>query len=94
MLEMLFNLVITAGVALILASSSGPSLSSLKTADLQKACGVTFTAAAATKSCKNGWARCGTAGPCYDPKVSCCCRTKKGTWVLRPKSGACPDYCK
>jgi hypothetical protein len=49
---------------------------------------------AGAKPCKKGWESCGTG--CYDPKVSCCCKTKKGTWSSKPKAArqSCGIVCK
>jgi hypothetical protein len=65
-----------------------------KTCDLIIAVGLALTLAATTlnsagaKPCKKGWESCGTG--CYDPKVSCCCKTKKAPGPPNPKRPASP----
>ena len=55
------------------------------------ACSVGGTA----KKCPKGQLKCGTVG-CYDPKVSCCCSTRRHTLRIFSKRnyGNCNEVCK
>jgi hypothetical protein len=47
------------------------------------------------KKCPKGQVKCGTAG-CYDPKVSCCCNTRRHTLQIFGKRNYsnCNEVCK
>jgi hypothetical protein len=56
---------------------------------------VMCSAGGATERCPKGLLKCGTAG-CYDPKVKCCCNTRKRTLQIFGKRNYanCNEVCR